>query len=263
MKTLVVVGVLCCCADAFAGRFAFLARSQQENRYERLVKRWAERGVDLITAVDVEGNNMLHIAAWSGNLVAAKYWLANGADINALNNQDESPLYVALESGSTKVADFYLSKGAQFTVNIEIANPTIVAAYRGETKILKKMLKGGADPNATDVRHFGQTPLGVAYHRSIIKLLLKTDGIEVNKPDRTGRTPLHYRALRGRLSAVKDLIVAGANPDAIDENGKKPADLAEESLSDSKLGSIDGIDAEFRKIIDLLRSLEFNFEPVH
>ena len=263
MKTLVVIAVLCCCANAFAGRFAFLAQSKQELRYARLVERWAKRGVDLITAVDIEGNSMLHIAALSGNLVAARYWLARGADINALNNKNESPLYVALESGSTKVADFYLSRGAQFTVNIETANPTIVAAYRGERKILKKMLKGGADPNATDTRHLGQTPLGVTYDRPIIKLLLKTDRIEVNKPDRMGRTPLHYQALRGRLSAVKDLIVAGANPDAIDENGKRPADLAEESLSDGKLGSIDGIDAEFRKIIDLLRSLEFNFEPVH
>ena len=81
------------------------------------------------------------------------------------------------------MADLYLRKGAQFTVNVETANPVIIAAYRrGQKKILKKMLKGSADPNATDKANLGKTPLGVAYLPSAIKLLLATDGIIVDKP---------------------------------------------------------------------------------
>lgn len=255
MKILVIV-VMLLSGPALAGRFAPF-KSQLEVHYMRFAKEWAERGVNVFTAVDKRGDSMLHIAARAGNLVAARYWLANGADVNALNHQKESPLYLAIYNENRELAYFFLRKGAQFTENIEVANPVIAAAYRRDTKTLKKMLKGGADPNVTDEKNLGRTPLGVAYVTSVIKLLLATDGIDVNKPDIDGYTALHRAASRGYIDSVKLLINAGADPNAIDENGKTPADFAEETM-----GSVKYSEREYREVIELLRSLEFNFEPV-
>lgn len=260
MKILIVVGALLC-SEAFAGKLSIF-RSHQETRYRQFAKMWADKGVNVFTAVDKNGDNMLHIAARTGNIVAAQYWLANGADVNALNNSKESPLYVAIDREKSKVANFYLRNGAQFTVNVETANPVVIAAYRGQTKILKKMLKGGADPNATDKRNLGKTALAVSYLSSVDRLLLATDGIEVDKPDANGRTPLHDAAIRGYLSSVERLIAAGADPNAVDNEGKTPADLAEENLIHFE-DKHRRWDNEYKDVIALLRDLELNFKPVH
>ena len=260
MRVLVVVGLLMC-GDAFAGRFG-LFRSNQEFRYVQLAKRWADQGINIFTAVDKNGDSILHIAARTGNIVAARYWLDNGADINLLNNKQQSPLYVAIDNENSKVADLYLRKGALFTTaNVETANPVIIAAYRGQKKILKKMLRWGADPNATDKASLGKTPLGVAYLDSVAKLLLATDGIIVDKPDTTnGNTPLHEAAIRGYLGIVKRLIAAGADIEAVNKDGKTPADLAEENMPSSK--PRDSWLRDYEEVIKLLRIPELGFEPV-
>lgn len=259
MKILLIVSALLC-SEAFAGRLA-LFRSKQEIHYALFAKNWAEQGVNVFTAVDKNGDTMLHIAARTGNLVAAQYWLANGADVNALNNNRESPLYVAIDKENSKVADFFLRKGAQFTTDVETANPVIIAAYRGQTKLLRKMLKGGGDPNATDKRNLGKTPLGVSLTGYIARLLLATDGIEIDKADANGQTALHDAAGRGYLNVVEWLIASGANPNIVDNDGKTPADIAEENLLQFEKYQYSG--KEYKAVIELLRSLELNFEPVH
>lgn len=255
--TVVVIALLC--SDAFAGRFAFF-KSNQEFRYVQLAKRWADQGVNIFTAVDKNGDSILHIAARTGNIVAARYWLDNGADVNILNNEQQSPIYVAIDNENSEVAELYLRKGAQFTNDVETANPVVIAAYRGQTKILKKMLKAGADPNATDKKNLGKTPLGVAFFPSAVKLLLATDGIIVDKPDTKGNTPLHEAAIRGYLGIAKSLIAAGADIYAVNKDGKTPADLAEENMPSSKVR--DSWFREHEEVLKLLRILELEFEPV-
>ena len=258
MKVIVIVG-LWLSSDVFAGRFA-LFRSQQEFPYVQLAKRWADQGINIFTAVDKNGDSILHIAARTGNVVAARYWLDNGADINLLNSKKQSPIYVAIDNENSEVADLYLRKGAQFTNDVETANPVVIAARRGQTKILKKMLRAGADPNATDKANLEKTPLGVGYRSSITKLLLATKGIIVDKPDVNGNTPLHDAAIHGYIDRVERLIAAGANLNAVNKDGKTPADLAKENLPRFKQREWN---REYEEVIELLLiPEELNFEPV-
>ncbi|EKX38205.1 hypothetical protein GUITHDRAFT_115750 [Guillardia theta CCMP2712] len=48
----------------------------------------------------------------------------------------------------------------------------------------------------------------------------------INSPNRTGQTALHFAAARGRLLCVKALLAAGARADAADESGNLPIHFA-------------------------------------
>jgi ankyrin repeat protein len=50
--------------------------------------------------------------------------------------------------------------------------------------------------------------------------------------DSYGRTPLHEAAARGDAPLVKDLLAAGANPNAQDDNGWTPLHFASQAVSE-------------------------------
>ena len=67
-------------------------------------------------------------------------------------------------------------------------------------------------------RFFASSPLEYAVtinHAEIARLLIKA-GAEVNKPDSTGYTPLHWAAITLSKEAVIVLLSAGADPNARD-----------------------------------------------
>ena len=68
--------------------------------------------------------------------------------------------------------------------------------------------------------------------------LLAGEGLNVDKADDTGQTPLHYAVKTGNFPALTTLIDLGANPNiGSNWNGETPLHIA------SVIGSIDMIDA--------------------
>ena len=71
-------------------------------------------------------------------------------------------------------------------------NAFVIAAQEGHSSVVELLLKAdGVDVNkATED---GATPLYIAAqngHASVVELLLKADGVDVNKGDEDGATPL-------------------------------------------------------------------------
>jgi len=109
--------------------------------------------------------------------------IAQGADVKALNADNESPLHVA-------------------------------AQYNRDPAVIAILVKAGADPNARDVN--GSTPLSLALERAdkssdAARALLQA-GAAVNTMDNTGRTPL-ILALRNKYppEAITAIVNAGAD----------------------------------------------------
>ena len=106
------------------------------------------------------------------------------------------------------------------------------AAYEGDVKRVRKLLKKGADPNTQS--EDGDTPLHVAVswgHVDVVKLLLE-HGADPNIKNENGWTPLYRAASEGRVDIVKLLLEHGANPSARDKVEKAAKEAEAIGLSD-------------------------------
>ena len=94
--------------------------------------------------------------------------ISKGADVNAKDKDERTPLHLAAQYGHTEIVELLLKKES-------------------------------IDVNAKN--KYGQTPLHHAAwedHTAIVELLLKKKSIDVNAKDEYDQTPLHSAALNGR-----------------------------------------------------------------
>ncbi|KAL8855348.1 MAG: hypothetical protein Q9178_008002 [Gyalolechia marmorata] len=142
----------------------------------------------------------------------AKLLVKRGADIEG--RPWAKPLHMAVARGSSDVVSFLLSSGA----NIEARDdgeqtPLVYAAGEGSLEGVKSLLGFGA---AVDARGYsGLTPLMHANKSKdleMVQLLLKS-GAAVEAGDNTGITPLMCATIKGRLdiTLVEYLLRRGAS----------------------------------------------------
>lgn len=125
------------------------------------------------------------------------------------------------------------------TANLLSAMPGNLSASQKDNTLLHQAIKQGnldavesllakhANPNIQDKN--GRTPLSYAAekgHSDIIKALLATPNIQVDKADNKGRTPLSYTAEKGRFDIIDTLLGAHASPNLPDVEGCTPLGYA-------------------------------------
>jgi ankyrin repeat protein len=146
-----------------------------------------------------DGVTLLHRAAIEQNLVASRYLVSQGADVNAKNIVGETPLHHAAvhTTINTAIIEFLISNGADMSTKNN----------RGETPLLSAMAWNNEAPE-------------------VIKFLV-LKGADVNVKDNEGKTPLHYvTGLFGNLEIVRFLISKGADVNVRDKEGDTPLGLA-------------------------------------
>ena len=105
-----------------------------------------------------------------------------------------------------------------------------VAAKNGKAVILQTILLNnpGIDVNKADEE--GNTPLCLAAKNNcsnVTTLLLKSIGIKLNKADKVGNTPLYLAAKRGHVAVVEALLASpGIDVNRADLIGCTPLNLA-------------------------------------
>ena len=86
--------------------------------------------LDICSATDENGNNLLHIAAQNNNKRAVKFCLLSGCDINSQNrNTGDTALHYCFSFDYTVLAEYLISKGA----NTGIQNNKKLTPYEGTT----------------------------------------------------------------------------------------------------------------------------------
>jgi len=172
-------------------------------------------------------NNELLSAASSGDTDAAARLLGQGADVNAENNQGDTPLLLAARSGKIETAKLLIEKGANLEAKNNVGDTALIAACTvGNSNIAQLLVAKGSDIDARD--EGGATPLmyaGLAGNTAIIDLLL-AKGANINAADDNGETPLMYAASAGNVEAVKLMLHKNANRAAKDHNGQTALDYA-------------------------------------
>lgn len=93
----------------------------------------------------------------------------------------------------------------------------IIAAERGDVKVMNDMIKAGADVNISD-DVFGNPVASAASSANYEAVKLLVDrGANVNVPDGQGMTPLMSAALSGNPEVVRLLLSKGADANAFNK----------------------------------------------
>ena len=195
-----MLGMLLGSSLALCGPIHDAARKGDEAKVVALLK----QNPELVFSRDKFGNTPLHVAARHNQPAIAALLLANGADVNARNidensvprntNGGETPLTLALLPYQHKeILELLLTHGAE--VNVMLSNgdtPLHLAVTRDIPDEVELLLANGADPNA---RGFNwQTPVHLAVFQGRTRILeiLLDYGADPNVKDLSGHTPLYW-----------------------------------------------------------------------
>ena len=166
-------------------------------------------------------------AVRTGNIEDVKKLLAAGADVNAKDMYEDTPLYEAVKLGYKGIAELLLANGANVNVKNNVGwVPLHMATALDHNEIVELLVTNGANVDAKD--DDGSTPMHYAawYDRKEVAELVIAGGADVNAKDENGWTPLHYATDAGLMEISGLLIEQGADVNARDMDGKTPLDLA-------------------------------------
>lgn len=200
----------------------------------------------------------LHTAARNGNPQVARVLLDAGAEVDARDGGGRTPLHVAaLENSNPDVLSVLIEAGADleargrptFGPRLRGLTPMYMAALYGNPEAVTVLAEAGARVDAeraelrpeypfwsymtlSGLRLYGDlghnSPLHLAAlfndNPGVIVALVRA-GADLELRSRMGQTALHIAA-RYNPRAFPALLELGADPDAVDDEGKTPMDHA-------------------------------------
>lgn len=206
--------------------------------------------------IDTDGKTALMYACIYGKVEAATVLFDHGASALVADDDDQTPLMLASFMGRKSIVDLFLARQDRVDIGLDLQDcngwtALHRACTRGHVEIVTKLMAAGASPIVAD--HEGVTPLMLACsygdgamvhamitghpghinqenhkqqtavfyackleHEECLDILLDSDGVDLNKADHRGMTPLMMVAAFGNLSMVTKLVNRGVALDAQD-----------------------------------------------
>lgn len=195
-----------------------------------------------------EATRALFRAAADGNLPVARQALRDKADVEARNEDRQTPLVVATKAKQTEVAILLLEAGADPDAKDTLSDSAFLyAGAEGYGDILRATLRHGANVKSTN--RFGGTALIPASehgHTDTVRILINA-GVPLDHVNDLGWTAMLEAIVlsdgsAAQVDVVRQLIGAGADPTIRDRNGRTPRSLAAAKGYDEIVDLID--DAE-------------------
>ncbi len=168
-----------------------------------------------------------------------------GANVNAQDEGENTPLYYAIELGNIEIVKALIKAEADLeTVNNMRTTPLMLAVVTDNIQIIQLLISSGATVKTTvSVKAYNALHAAAWQAKNIetLKIILKA-GTNVNAPDESGNTALHYAVMRANsknegadkmLQFVIVLLSAGADVNAKTDEGKTPLAFVKEAEKDS------------------------------
>lgn len=179
----------------------------------------------------VHKKSKLHVAAASNKVADVLRLLAEGEDINCINDVGRTPLMVALIGDCWNAITTLLEHGADVNAlhlgNRASMTAAQIATWGGDLRKLRRLVKHGADLTLMSAEGF--TCVHYAAQQGHVDILrwLNDHGCKLDTPARGSKlTALHMAATAGQLDAVLWLLQNHVSADAKSTDGQTAAHLA-------------------------------------
>eukprot|EP00061_Rhincodon_typus_P010624 g35070.t1 len=145
------------------------------------------------------------------------------ADVNAFDNLGKTPLIHALESGNWEIVEILLKRGADVNARDKNQNTPLSIALTNcspDSPLLEQLVKCTQDLNVQDGH--GKTPLIRAVEKKmsmVVKLLLENEGTAINAQDHSGQTALLAAVENKDTSLTRMLCEKGADVSCTNNHG--------------------------------------------
>jgi ankyrin repeat protein len=168
------------------------------------------------------GGYLLHRSMEEGKVHFMELLLANGHDVNEINDENKTPLHIAIKNGYSDCVRILISYHADInSVTDNNGGKALhISVQNGHLECLAALINSEADLNAKDNK--GKTALHTSAengHLECMKFLIDK-GADLNATDKEGKTVLHTSAENEHLECMKFLIDKGADLEAKDKEGK-------------------------------------------
>ena len=182
--------------------------------------------VGLIDAKDNDGQTLLHRAAYRGQAGMVRLLLERGAQVNARDKRQQTPLHqLSYVAQCVEAASILIEGGADIdAVDANGQAPMQVAVLHIDSQrqgywgppwwYSRYFLKRGAHPDVFTA--------AILDSPKILRRLLTADPDLAHARDQEGAISLHHAADRGNVESVRVLLDAGADLDARDNRGQTP-----------------------------------------
>ena len=174
----------------------------------------------VLPKVDHNANLFALLKRFHASKVEVCDLLAQGADIEAKDEKERTPLHWASFKGHSEVVEVLLDRGADIYAKAhEGLLPLHQAVGGGSAAVVALLSRYAADVNCAD--EIGRTPLILAAELGHLKCVhaLIHSRANVNQVDTWGRTALMQAAVAGYLECVRALIEVRANVNHCDKDG--------------------------------------------
>ncbi|CAK4708552.1 unnamed protein product [Aphanomyces euteiches] len=186
-----------------------------------------------VTLADQKGYTALHYAAVRGQLDNVRMLLqADNIDIHAKTKDGDSVIYLACTSGNTSVVDEILKWNPDINAaNNDNQTPLMTAAIFSSIEIVAKLISCGANVTIRDA--FGMTALHHAVYcgakLEVVQCLVDAKSDVNNATDDEMKNTILHDAITGTTVQVAEyLINQGAAVNALNSENKTPAMLAKQ-----------------------------------
>jgi ankyrin repeat protein len=210
--------------------FAVLAQSSQESpELIESIKQLLSNGANL-NATDNDDDTPLQVAAIFCHTEVCKLLIQEHANVNATSNYGSTALHRAAESGHTVVCKLLIEKQANVNAtDNDDDTPLQVAAIFGHTEVCKLFIQEHANVNATSNDGFTALLWAANFGYTEVCKLLIQEHANVNATNNDGSSPLHVAANFGHTEVCELLIQKQANVNATNNDGDTALHRAEEN----------------------------------